>query len=155
MIQCLWCSFARGCWNSLANLTSYFWLPVCICIFESNLFDPESWTVDINWYIYIALIKIIESIYNPFSMPMFTYTSINYNGVKLWHKRQKVQCRCTYVLFGTTIIVIPYCTQWCCQWFLSLRNEIKSLLCAVVLALYCLLLSDKKSEILYDVDVMV
>ena len=28
-----WCSFVRWCWNSWAKLTSYFWLPVCICIF--------------------------------------------------------------------------------------------------------------------------
>ena len=39
--------------------------------------------------------------------------------------------------------------------FLSLRNEIKRFLCAVVVASYCLLSSDKKSEILHDVDVMV
>ena len=39
--------------------------------------------------------------------------------------------------------------------FLSLRNESKRLLCAVVVAASCLLLSDKKSETLHDVDVMV
>ena len=45
------CLFFRWCWNSLTKLISYFWLPVWICIQESNLFDPGSWTVDINWYI--------------------------------------------------------------------------------------------------------
>ena len=45
------CSFVIWCWNSLAKLASSFWLPVCIYIWESNLFDPGSWTVDINWYI--------------------------------------------------------------------------------------------------------
>ena len=44
-------SFVRWCWNSLAKLTSYFWLPVCIFIWESNLFEPGSLTVDINSYI--------------------------------------------------------------------------------------------------------
>ena len=36
----------------------------------------------------------------------------------------------------------------------SLRNKINSLLCVVVVAATCLILSDKKSEILYDVDVI-
>ena len=37
---------------------------------------------------------------------------------------------------------------------LFLRNDINNLLCAVVVAAYCLLSSDKKSETLYDVDVI-
>ena len=154
MKQFLRCSFFRCCWISLAKLTFYFWLPVWLFICESNLFDPGSLNSG-NKLIYIALINIIESIYNLFAMPRCTYSSINYNEVTLQHNWHKVHFRGTYVLFGTTIIVIPYCTQWCCQWFLSLRNEIKSLLCAVVLALYCLLLSDKKSETLNGIDVMV
>ena len=39
--------------------------------------------------------------------------------------------------------------------FLSLRNEIKCLMCAVVVAAFFLISSDKKSEILHDVDVIV
>ena len=39
--------------------------------------------------------------------------------------------------------------------FFSLSNEIKHLLCAVVVAASCLLLSDKKSEILHNVGVIV
>ena len=39
--------------------------------------------------------------------------------------------------------------------FLCLSNDLKRFLCAVVVAAYCLILSDKKSEILHDVDVMV
>ena len=39
--------------------------------------------------------------------------------------------------------------------FLSLRNEIKRLLCAVVVGAYFLISSDKKSETLHGVDVMV
>ena len=45
------CYFVIWCWNYLAKLTSYFWLPVCICIWELNLFDTGSLTVDTNWYI--------------------------------------------------------------------------------------------------------
>ena len=50
----LQCYFVVCCWNYLAKLTSLFWLPVCIWICESNLLDPGSWTLDINWYIYIS-----------------------------------------------------------------------------------------------------
>ena len=39
--------------------------------------------------------------------------------------------------------------------FLSLGNEIKRLLCVVAVAASCLVSSDKKSETLHDVDVMV
>ena len=39
--------------------------------------------------------------------------------------------------------------------FLYLRNEINRLMCAVVVAASCLLLSDKKNEALHDVDVIV
>ena len=42
------CYFVRLFWNSLAKLTSYFSVPVCIWICESNLIDPGSLTVDIN-----------------------------------------------------------------------------------------------------------
>ena len=45
------CSFVIWCWNSLSKLTSYFLFPVCIFIWESNLFYLCSWTVDTNWYI--------------------------------------------------------------------------------------------------------
>ena len=38
--------------------------------------------------------------------------------------------------------------------FLFLSNEINALLCAVVVAASCFLLSDKKSEILHDADVI-
>ena len=46
------CSFVRCCWNSFARITSSFWLPLCIFIWESNLFDTLSWTLEINWCIY-------------------------------------------------------------------------------------------------------
>ena len=39
--------------------------------------------------------------------------------------------------------------------FLSLSNEINCLMCTGVVAASCLLLPDKNSEILHDVDVMV
>ena len=39
--------------------------------------------------------------------------------------------------------------------FLSLSNKINRFLCAVVVAASCLLSSDKNSETLHDVDVMV
>ena len=39
--------------------------------------------------------------------------------------------------------------------FFYLSNEINRLLCAVVVAVSCLLSSDKKGEILHDVDVVV
>ena len=42
--------FVRCSWNSLDKLTSYFWVPVWIWIYESNILDTGSWTVDINWY---------------------------------------------------------------------------------------------------------
>ena len=45
------CYSVRCCLNPLTKLTSFFWLPVYIFIWESNLFDPWSWTLDINWYI--------------------------------------------------------------------------------------------------------
>ena len=106
--------FVGKCCNSLDKLTSSFWLPVYICICESNLFDPGSWTVDINWYIYIALINSIESIYQFFAMPRCTYPSINYDVVTLRHNLNKVYCIGTYVLFGTTIIVFSYLNKWCC-----------------------------------------
>ena len=42
--------FARCSWNYLDKLTSFFWVPVWIWISESNIFDPGSWKVNINWY---------------------------------------------------------------------------------------------------------
>ena len=42
--------YVRCCWNSLAKLTSSFWVLVWILICESNLFDPVIWTVEINRY---------------------------------------------------------------------------------------------------------
>ena len=39
--------------------------------------------------------------------------------------------------------------------FLSLRNDIKCLMCAVVVAESCFLSQDKNNETLHDVDVMV
>ena len=39
--------------------------------------------------------------------------------------------------------------------FFSLSNEINRLLCALLVAASCFILSDKKSEILHDVDVIV
>ena len=96
-------------WIPELNIYIFFPVPVCILICESNLTDPGSWTLDINWYIYITLINSIKSINHFFPMPRCTYTTINYNGVILWHNWHKVQCRGTSVFFITTISVFPYC----------------------------------------------
>ena len=50
MTTSLWYFFVRCSWNSLAKHTSYFWVPVCILICETNIFNTGSWTVYINWY---------------------------------------------------------------------------------------------------------
>ena len=39
-------------WNYLARLTSCFGVQEWIRICESNVLNPESWTLDINWYTY-------------------------------------------------------------------------------------------------------
>ena len=72
------CYFVRCCWNSLVKLTSLFWLPVCICIWESNLFVPGSWTLDII-DIYIALVDGNETINHIFDIYRCTDTTISYN----------------------------------------------------------------------------
>ena len=82
--------FVRCSWNSLAKITSYFSVPVCIWICESNMIDPGSWTLYIN-----PLINRIENIYHFFPMTRCTYASINYDGVTLTHYWHKVQCRGT------------------------------------------------------------
>ena len=97
-----------------------------------------------NQLVYKELINIIYSIYNLDFMSRFTYDLINYNGVTLVYNWHKVQCRGTYILFSTTISFYPFYTQWCCQYFLSLRKEIRRLLCAVVVETSYLLLSNWK-----------
>ena len=44
-------SFSILSLNYWAKLTSMFSVPVWTLICESNLTDPGSWTLDINWYI--------------------------------------------------------------------------------------------------------
>ena len=46
-------------WNYLSRLTSLFCVKECIRIYESNIFDPSSWTFGINWYIYRLTMALI------------------------------------------------------------------------------------------------
>ena len=104
------CSFVRWCWNFLAKITSYFWLLVFICIWGSNMFDPGSLTVDINWY--IALINSIDSIYNLFDMPRCTYASINYNGVTLRHNIVQHKHHCFTIFYSMMFSIFFVFEQW-------------------------------------------
>ena len=45
------CYLDRYFWNSLSRLKSFFCVQECMIICKSNVFDPDSWTFDINWYI--------------------------------------------------------------------------------------------------------
>ena len=78
-----------------------------------NLWIKSDWSRKlIIWYklIYLALFNSIKSINHFFAMPRWTYTSINSDGVTLWHHWHTVQCRGISVLFSTTTNVFPYCT---------------------------------------------
>ena len=48
MTPCLRCSLYRYFWNSSARLTSLFSAQECIIIYESDVFDTSSLTLDIN-----------------------------------------------------------------------------------------------------------
>ena len=81
---CFRCSLDRFFWNSLARLKSLFCVQELIGIRESNRFHSCNWTLDINWYIYIALVNEIDTIYHLFAVFRFTkvfvtslYPSIN------------------------------------------------------------------------------
>ena len=87
-------------------------------------------------------------------MPRCTYASINEYGFTLiynWHEVSAEEHLCFSAqpsLFSHIVLNDVFNN------FFSLVNETKRFLCAVVIAASCLLFSDKNSEILHAVDVM-
>ena len=78
-----------------------------------------SWKLKIrHQLIYIVLVNGIDTIDHLFAMTRCTYTSINYNWVKLGQNLHKVYCWGTYILLCTTISIFPYFTSCWRHYFL-------------------------------------
>ena len=75
----LWRSYS-SIWslNYWAKLKSLFSVPVCILTCESNLTDPGSWTLDINWYIYNAYQQ------NWVHQPLLSHIQVHLHPDQLW-----------------------------------------------------------------------
>ena len=83
------CSFSRRFLNSWAKLTSLF----SGASVNFNLWIKYYWSRKLNLgnqLIYITIINSIKYINHFFTMPRCTYTSINNDGVTLWHHWKKL-----------------------------------------------------------------